>query len=832
MHSTATAKPKAKAKRGSNASTPFILRALRAVLGGSAAGQVFLLVLLAAAGILALWRVPVTWRALGYGIWIVIPFLLVFSLVARFKPRATARNWQVCLACMIWGLMAWGVLGFMDGAEGPLQQASLGGHFGRQIIVGGQGVVGALRLLGLAILSIVVLAPAWSWKAFRATTIYAGRAFWGAYLLAGRGAWWLGMRIADQAKIQGPRLGHAAQHLGAAIAQRVTALLHRGSAPQPADSESAATGTVPLDGAALPTATATATAVAASPTPRADGVPEFEEETPTPVAGEDGQEGSGKNGSNRAEVAVPAGSHAEMLVTGRGNPDGWRLPSMDALDRDTKVVVNQADNRTRARGIEEALKSYGIEASVVEIHPGPAVTQFGLEPGWVRKFKEVKLRDEEGKPLVDKNGKQIVKREETARTRVKVDAIANLDKDLAMALAASSIRIEAPIPGKALVGIEVPNMTSETVTLRSGIDSPEFRKLKDKAKLPIVLGKGNGGQVEVADLAKMPHVLVAGATGSGKSIGIRATLLCLLMNKTPRELRLLLVDPKRVELVAFNSVPHLLTPAIVDVEKVVDALRWATLEMDERYKRFQAMEVRDLEAYNKHKVVADPLPYLVIVIDELADLMMTAPFDVETCITRLAQLGRAAGIHLIVATQRPSVNVVTGLIKANFPTRLSFAVSSQIDSRTILDTGGAEKLLGKGDMLFLPQDASKPRRIQGVYVSDAEVERVVHAWNTQRAYLGPTHFPKPATESTSTATSVPSDAPSPAHPQPPAVPMTSVPEEKDPLMPKAREIAEQFSRISPSLLQRKLKIGYNKASRLMELLEQEGYGAEEEEDVF
>ncbi|MEE9286122.1 MAG: DNA translocase FtsK, partial [Dehalococcoidia bacterium] len=490
-------------------------------------------------------------------------------------------------------------------------------------------------------------------------------------------------------------------------------------------------------------------------------------------------------------------------------------------------VLGQTDNDARARLLEQALSSYGIDATVVEINPGPAVTQFGVEPGWVRRFKEIRVRDAEGKPVLDERGKPVMRREEVSRTRVKVDAITNLDKDLAMALAASSIRIEAPVPGKSMVGIEVPNASSEIVSLRSMLESPAFVKLRAKSKLAMALGKGSGGDPLVADLATMPHLLIAGATGSGKSVCINAVLACILMQATPQEVRLLLIDPKRVEMAQFNSVPHLVAPVIVDVEKVVGALKWAIQEMEERYKRFSAVGVRNLQSYNKHRLVMEPLPYLVIAVDELADLMMSAPYDIEQSLTRLAQLGRATGIHLVVATQRPSVDVVTGLIKANFPTRISFAVSSLVDSRTILDSPGAEKLLGKGDMLYLPQDAPKPIRVQGVFVSDREIERVVRAWNSQTPLRSPTRIslePPSALEGRGQAGETSSPAP-PGGP-PPAMPVDT---DADPLLVRAREMAQQHTRLSSSLLSRRLKIGYTKAKRLMEELEAEGLIDSEQE---
>ena len=314
---------------------------------------------------------------------------------------------------------------------------------------------------------------------------------------------------------------------------------------------------------------------------------------------------------------------------------------------------------------------------------------------------------------MDSDGNPVVHLEEVSKKRVKVDQVAALDKDLALALAAPSIRIEAPVPGKSLVGIEVPNASMGLVGLKEAIGSPQFQKILSKSKLALALGKGSAGEVVVDILARMPHLLIAGATGSGKSVSITSLISCLLMHNTPEELKFVLIDPKRVELVAFGTIPHLITPVIVDMEKVVGTLKWVSKEMDRRYKLMASVAARNIDSYNKKAASTAKLPYLVVIIDELADLMSLSPFDVEQALTRLAQMGRATGIHLVVATQRPSVDVITGLIKANFPTRLSFAVTSMMDSRVILDTGGAEKLLGRGDMLYLPSDASKPRRLQG-----------------------------------------------------------------------------------------------------------------------
>lgn len=372
---------------------------------------------------------------------------------------------------------------------------------------------------------------------------------------------------------------------------------------------------------------------------------------------------------------------------------------------------------------------------------------------------------------------------------------------------AASIRIEAPVPGKSVIGIEVPNHTASVVTLRNVIESIPFQRLEAKSRLAIALGQGVSGEAIVADLAKAPHLLIAGATGSGKSVCINSIIACILMHASPEEVRFIMIDPKRVELTPFKPIPHLVfSDIVVDVEKVVGTLQAVIHEMDSRYKQFAATAVRNIEAYNRSPKAEKKLPYWVVIIDELADLMMAAPVEVEKQLCRLAQLARATGIHLVVATQRPSVDVVTGLIKANFPTRIAFAVTSQVDSRTILDSVGAEKLLGRGDMLFMPTDAAKPRRIQGVYVSDQEIEELVEYWSNERFKEMPIdsydHLMEEIDEVVAAASGGNGD--------------------DDAMLERAHELALEHSRISTSLIQRRLRIGYNRAARIMEDLERQG----------
>jgi len=456
-------------------------------------------------------------------------------------------------------------------------------------------------------------------------------------------------------------------------------------------------------------------------------------------------------------------------------PQDGSLPALDLLDPASPKAYGDTDIRRKTRIIEETLESFGVPAKVVEVNQGPTVTQFGLAPGYVERRGP--------------NG-------QVHRQRVRVAKISGLAKDLALALAASPVRIEAPVPGRSVVGLEVPNDEVSLVSLRSIIESPEFTRVD--SKLALALGEDVSGQPVVVDLDLMPHLLIAGATGSGKSVCMNSIICCLLLNNGPQDLRMLLVDPKMVELVGYDGIPHLLAPVVVGLEQVVGALAWVTRQMDERYQLFHQIGVRNLAEYNrrvKRRQDQDTLPVLVVLIDELADMMMVAPDEVERQICRLAQMGRATGIHLVIATQRPSVDVVTGLIKANFPARISFAVTSQIDSRVILDQGGAENLLGRGDMLFMSPQRSAPLRLQGCFVSDKEIESLIGFWKDKAP---------PAEQATLFA------------------PWTDFQEPGDTLLEEAIALAEGRERISTSFIQRKLHIGFPRASRLIDEMEDKG----------
>ncbi|RME75577.1 MAG: DNA translocase FtsK, partial [Chloroflexi bacterium] len=458
-----------------------------------------------------------------------------------------------------------------------------------------------------------------------------------------------------------------------------------------------------------------------------------------------------------------------------------RLPPLDLLSPPAQTSGQDANARYQAQIIEETLYGFGIPVEVVEINRGPTVTQFGLKLGTV----ERKLPDGS-----------------TVQQRVRVNKIVALANDLALALSAAPIRIEAPVPGRPLVGIEVPNGKKTMVSLREVLDSRAFKKTK--GALRVALGKDVSGSPVAASLANMPHLLIAGATGSGKSVCVNSLIATLLFTHTPDQLQLLMVDPKMVELTSFNGIPHLIGPVVTDFEEVVGALAWATREMERRYKLFAQAGARHITAYNQKS--SERLPYIVVIIDELADLMMLAPDEVERHICRLAQMSRATGIHLVIATQRPSVDVVTGLIKANFPTRIAFAVTSQTDSRVILDTPGAERLLGRGDMLYMAPDSAKLRRLQGCFVSDVEINNLVTYWKSATAVIS-------EAEGDSTEEAAPAE--------PPWADIVAE-ADKDDLLEEAIKLVVESGRASTSMLQRRLGIGYPRASRLMDQLEEEG----------
>ncbi|MGE5072191.1 MAG: DNA translocase FtsK 4TM domain-containing protein, partial [Anaerolineae bacterium] len=507
--------------------------------------------------------------------------------------------------------------------------------------------------------------------------------------------------------------------------------------------------------------------------PNANGYTPLAPDMPTPTA--------------VAPAILPAGAKPTMTTTTSAPAIQWVLPEIrNILDAGTARTVNEEFINQRAHLIQETLASFGAPVQVVEISRGPSVTQFGVEP-----------------MFVETRG---------SRTRVRVSKIASLADDLALALAAPRIRIEAPVPGHSYVGIEVPNDEMALVALRDILESETFQR--SKSALRFALGQDVAGHPITANLEGMPHLLIAGTTGSGKSVCVNSILTSFLLNNTPDDLRIVLVDPKRVELTGYNGVPHLLAPVVVEMERVVGALQWMTREMDKRYHDFAKIGARNITDYNARMKLqgGKKLPFLLIVIDELADLMMISPDETERTITRLAQLARATGIHMILATQRPSVDVVTGLIKANFPARVAFAVASGVDSRVILDQPGAERLLGRGDMLYQAPDAPAPVRLQGVFVSDPEIQRLVEYWRKQVEQSNPYAAP-----------GAPVDA------VPDNIPLKQKPlwegeedPDADPLLQEAIDLIRREGRASVSMLQRRLRIGYTRASRLVDVMEDRG----------
>jgi S-DNA-T family DNA segregation ATPase FtsK/SpoIIIE len=686
-----------------------------------------------------------TYGAMGWGfILIVVALIVAVSVLFReqlapFAKRWTLNYWYRWAGALVLVYVIWGIFGLFH----------LGGSLGDSI-VGDDMVLGVFKIIGFTVIAFIFLLPAISWRVVK--KIMGG--------LAGLFRKRVRLPVPDMM-----------------ASSRAASLEASDEKPEGKEQSSRAL------------------AKDAKPPSHRIGLPSFGMSSPKSVKPAKQPDLAAEMTSARepsTQVAKDVwrkyGESSKVVVV-----DGWKLPPIDILDKAQEVEFSESDNRMRAKVIEDALSSYGVNAKVVEINVGPTVTQFGVEPGWDVKTRRIQEKD--------KDGNITMREEEVSRTRVKVERISALSNNLALALSAPTIRIEAPVPGKPIVGLEVPNKIYSTVSLRGIIETNNFQKLLTKTKLAIALGKGAGGEAVADDLAKMPHILIAGATGSGKTVCLNAVICCILMCNTPYDTKLIMIDPKRVELTPFNSLPHLAAPVIVDTDKALSTMRWLNMEMDNRYKRLAAAGARNIDGYNKGKTGTDKMYYLVLVIDELADLMMAGFDEVEHILCRLAQLARAVGIHLVVATQRPSVDVITGLIKANFPTRISFAVTSQVDSRTILDMVGAEKLLGRGDMLFAPTDAAKPKRLQGCYVSDLEVERIVYFWNSQKKQdVAPLNVSEIATA-------------------PPLMKKESQP--IDPLMDTVRQLSGEHDQMSASFLQRKLGIGYPRAAKLFDKLKEE-----------
>ena len=699
-------------------------------------------------------------RLLGLGALPVALAVVLLLGLLRVQPRRAVGLWRWWIGSALVVAAALGALAFSDtellGVETP---ETLGGLIGSGILGGSppldavHATLGALRLLVLLLLASLVVRPSRTYRAVAASVRWVGGA----------------LQSGAQRSHRGIR-----RAIGAAGNLPAMVRLRRGPGP--------ATEAIVDD---------------------EDDEPVIQEELPSDL---DEEMSLPADEGERKEPVAPVKREAALrpapeLISSTGGP--WMLPAIDLFEAGSGPAIATEEQQEVARRIEEALGQHGVEVTVEQIRPGPTVTLYGLVPGWVRRSGNKKGRDREAAEW-DEDGVAAPTQSDKAM-RVKVDSILAREKDLALALAAPSLRIQAPVPGESVVGIEVPNSQPLLVTARSVMESDSFQELVGKRALSLALGQGSGGEPIVADLRQLPHLLIAGATGSGKSVCINAVLASLTSTILPDQLRLLLIDPKRVELTPLNGLPHLMAPVIVDTDRVVPALKGVMREMFRRYRTFETLGTRNIEAYHRHSQREEAMPYMVVAIDELADLMMAAPYDIEQTICRLAQLGRATGIHLIVATQRPSVDVVTGLIKANFPSRIGFAVASQVDSRTILDGVGAERLLGKGDMLFLSGNSPKPQRVQGAYLSDREIRRLMEHWRGQSGPALPSFdlAPEPVEESDD-----------------------SMGEERqgssDELLGKARELASRYTHLSTSLLQRRLRIGYPRAARLMDMLEDIG----------
>lgn len=680
------------------------------------------------------------WAAtsLGFG-WVPVGALAVAALLTlRYRPKLLAGYWRWWILAAVLAAIVVGILSYFRGPNGMLAAVSLGGRWGREI-GGGYLPLGILRAGVLVLLAPLVLYPK------KVGNLYL-------QVLSG---------LLRALKLSGRYVGLGIYLPAIYLARRIRAIWGYGSLRRRLRR---------LSFRLLPFGS------------RAR-YPEAED-TPPLTSDEAGLDGLGQ----RADVSDGGSVEPEPLennakpvkaVTFNAAKSKWKLPPLNLLSPAQPRTIPQAPLLQMSKLIENTLADHGVMVEVKDIKAGPRVVRFGLVPGWQQR------RGGPGKEDVGEGHK------------IKVQSILLREKDLALALKTPDLRIEAPVPGEALVGLEVPAPSTADVALRGLLDIPEFRKISSKGGLPIALGEDTGGNPVVTDLASLPHLLIAGATGSGKSVCLNSIVASLIFTKPPDQLRIVMVDPKRVELTPFNGIPHLISPVIVDVEEVNPTLRALIAEMLRRYKLMEEIATRNISGYNAK--AKEPMPYLVLIVDELADLMMAGGFEMEHNLVRLAQLGRATGIHLILATQRPSVQVVTGLLKANVPARVAFAVASQVDSRVVLDTVGAEKLLGKGDMLLLNNDSPKPRRVQGALVCDEEIDRVVEYWRQQE---GP---PLPAI-----SLEEPEDLPNDQD------------EVDDRILDSARELALRNPHLSPSFLERRLRIGVQKSAQVIELLEEEG----------
>ncbi|MDA1127447.1 MAG: DNA translocase FtsK [Chloroflexi bacterium] len=727
-----------------------------------------------------------TWTAdtLGYG-WVPVGlFVAAVTAALRYNRRALFASWRHWILAATVAAMSIAVLSTISPSDGAFKDLSLGGRWGS--VLGGTPVtLAALKILGMAVVVSLIIAPK---KAGRFYLQVSEKLLGGVqlaliclYVIAHKMVMFLERRYRIL------RFAMRRQSSGGNLLK----MLVRGPSNAPVRTR------------AYQESSRIESSQSIGRTQAAADLGFESLDILKPLPGEPGLDGPNLDSKDDDEWGMPesgliptwdSNAPAPPIESKpsrvKGEKGSWLLPSVDRLAPPDPHHAPEAALQEMARLVETTLGDHGVRVEVTDVKAGPRILRFGLVPGWVAK------KGESGHSAIGlyKDG---ANPSSVERSRVKVQSILIREKDLALALKTPYLRIEAPVPGEALVGLEVPSPSPSKVHLREVMETPAFKKLAEKGGLPIALGQDTGGNPVVLDLAALPHMLIAGATGSGKSVCINSIVASFLLTKTPEQLRILMVDPKRVELTPFNGIPHLIGPVIVDAHEVNTSLRGLIREMLNRYKLMEESGTRNIEGYNKQ--AEDRMPFLVLIVDELADLMMVGGFDVEQNLVRLAQLGRATGIHLVLATQRPSVNVVTGLLKANIPARVAFAVSSQVDSRVILDAVGAEKLLGKGDMLLLHNESPKPSRVQGALVYDQEIDQMVESWLGQEG---------------------------------PAVPVIDVisPEIDENadgadarMMEEARELAARNPQLTRSYLERRLKIGGSKAEEVMETLEEEGF---------
>ena len=711
-----------------------------------------------------------TVEALGYG-WVPAGLWVAVTLTTlRYNRHILFDHWRHWTVAAAVAAMSIGVLSTIFPPNGALEDVSLGGRWGG-VLGGAPAILAALKILGMALVVPLIIRPK---RAGGNYLRYARRGLLGVqlgliylYIVAQQTARFLDRRY--RILRYGMHRRSSGRHLLKMLILGPSKAPVRTRAYQGNPETALDLGIRPESGGSL------------EPEGPGQGI-EDEWEMPD----------SGLIPTWDATEPAPrkVSTLDRSISSGNGRKGGWQIPSVELLSPPDPHHAPEAALQEMARLVETTLGDHGVRVEVTDVKAGPRIVRFGLVPGWVPR-RGAGARDAIG---LDKDNSDPSALE---RSRVKVQSILIREKDMALALKTPYLRIEAPVPGEALVGLEVPSPSPSKVHLREVMESPAFGKLVAKGGLPIALGQDTGGTSVVLDLAALPHVLIAGATGSGKSVCINSIVASFLLTKTPDELRILMVDPKRVELTPFNGIPHLIGPVIVDAEDVNAALRGLIREMLNRYKLMEETGARNIDGYNKR--AKEKMPFLVLIVDELADLMMVGGFEVEQNLVRLAQLGRATGIHLVLATQRPSVNVVTGLLKANIPARVAFAVASQVDSRVILDAVGAEKLLGKGDMLLLHNESPKPSRVQGTLVYDQEIDHMVEFW------LGQDGPPLPLINVGDPEAEENEDAVDAR------------------IMEEARELAARNPQLTSSYLERRLKIGGRKAEEVMDTLDEEGF---------